>query len=350
MTDIYKKILKRIKLFVLYWTKIVFVRNNFKVSFFNKLRANFGGGFLADQYVLYDLKHNSKKEYLSEFDWYRSRYINEPFDGALNNKVICTEMLKDRIRMPENLFIKNKGVLYNMDGNPAEYDNVADKLIEKGKLVMKPFALGKGNGVNVLSGEKDGSFSINDKPCSREELEKLLSGSGKYIISEYMHQHEYAAKLYDRTVNTIRLITIRDINTHMPKAILAVQRIGRASTVPVDNGSKGGLVARIDMETGRLSSARCLHDLETYEIHPDSKAPIEGVEIPRWQDIKEEILQLMQELPFMDMVAWDILVMEDGICVIEANTSSGINIVQLWGGQRQEELGEFFRYHKVIKK
>ena len=85
--EFFRKSLKKIKLFVLYWTRIVFVKNNFKVGFFTKLRANIFGGYLADQYILYDFKHNDKREFLSEFDWYRSRYINEPFDFAFKNKV-----------------------------------------------------------------------------------------------------------------------------------------------------------------------------------------------------------------------------------------------------------------------
>ena len=45
----------------------------------------------------------------------------------------------------------------------------------------------------------------------------------------------------------------------------------------------------------------------------------------------------------------DILITEEGRCIIEANTSSGVNIIQLWGGQRHKELGDFYRYHGVIK-
>lgn len=81
-------------LFVLYFRRILFAKNNFKCSFFTKLRANIFGGYLADQWILYDFKHNDKKEYLSEFDWYRSRYINEPFDYLLNNKIACNEVLQ----------------------------------------------------------------------------------------------------------------------------------------------------------------------------------------------------------------------------------------------------------------
>ena len=87
MMNFCRKSLKRIKLIVLYITRIVLVRNNFRVSIWNKIRSNIFGGYLADQYVLYDLKNNSKSEYLSEFDWYRSRYINEPFDFAFSNEI-----------------------------------------------------------------------------------------------------------------------------------------------------------------------------------------------------------------------------------------------------------------------
>lgn len=65
--------------------------------------------------------------------------------------------------------------------------------------------------------------------------------------------------------------------------------------------------------------------------------------------IKAEILEVADKLPFMDFIAWDILITKKGVCVIEANSSSGVNIIQLWGGQRQGELGDFFRHYKVIK-
>ena len=57
----------------------------------------------------------------------------------------------------------------------------------------------------------------------------------------------------------------------------------------------------------------------------------------------------MEKLPYIYFVAWDVLLTEDGICIIEANSSSGINIIQMWGGQRNKELGNFYRTHKIIK-
>ena len=87
-----------------------------------------------------------------------------------------------------------------------------------------------------------------------------------------------------------------------------------------------------------------------YKVHPDSQAPIEGAVIPNWDGLKEEILELANKMPYMHFIAWDILITDSGeMCIIEANTSSGVNIIQLWGGQRNKELGDFYRHHGVIK-
>ena len=62
------------------------------------------------------------------------------------------------------------------------------------------------------------------------------------------------------------------------------------------------------------------------------------------------MIELANKFPYLYFVAWDILLTDEGICIIEANTSSGVNILQLWGGERQKGLGDFYRAHKIIKK
>ncbi len=349
MIDFIKSVMKKMKLFLLYWTRIVFVKNRFKCSFFKKLRANIFGGYLADQWILYDFDHNDKREYLSEFDWYRSRYINEPFDFIMNNKIAAAEVLKQYIRVPESFMIKNKGYLTSFSSEEMSYESVIELLKEKGQLFIKPYGVGKGNGVNILI-YKDETIYVDETPYSDEDFLTFLRNRDNWFISEAMKQHQYSDAIYDKTVNTIRFITLRDIQTHRFKTFFAVQRIGTAETIPVDNGSRGGLVANIDLETGVLSEARCLHNRNVYKHHPDSGAPIEGAAVPNWNSIKEQMIELANKMPYMHFIAWDILVLEDGeICVIEGNTSSGVNIIQLWGGQRNKELGDFYRYHGVIK-
>lgn len=340
---------KKAKLFVLYWRRIIFVKDHFKVPFLTKLKANIFGGYLADQWALYDLDMKKRKQYLSEFDWYRSRYINEPFDYMLNNKIIATEVLGRYVRMPQIYLVNSKGVISDFSGAVLDSDEAVDRLKDIKDVFIKPFGKGKGNGVHHITCQAD-SFCVDEQPITTQALAKMFKDHKDWYLSEAVKQHPYANKLYDKTVNTIRIITLRDPKTKRFKVFFAVQRIGTSRTIPVDNGSQGGLICKIDLETGRLSHGRRLHDCDIYENHPDSNAHFEDVTIPGWNEMKQEILALAEHFPYLHFIAWDVIKMPDGQnCVIEANTSSGVNIVQLWGGQRQDELGDFYRAHGVIK-
>jgi hypothetical protein len=343
-----KAIIKKLKLIALYFLRIVFAKNHFKVPFYKKIKANLMGGYLADQYALYDFDHNDRKEYLSEFDWYKSRYINEPFDFMMNNKIVCSLVLSQYVRVAKTYAVKNKGSLFSEDGAYDNYCDLIELLKKEGKLVMKPFDRGKGIGVYLLQYE-DGRFYIGIDECKQEDVEALMKKRNQWMLVEFIQQHSFLSEIFDKTANTIRLITLRDPKTQKLKIFFAVQRIGTSKTIPVDNGSEGALISKIDLETGTLSEAKTLHNHNVYEVHPDTGAQIKGVRVPNWEQIKKDILSLANKVAFMNFVAWDILVTEEGMCIIEANTSSGVNIIQLWGGQRNGELGDFYRYHKVIK-
>lgn len=348
MSTLIRKTRKTLELGLRYSTRILGAKNHFNVPFRKKLKANFGGGYLADQYILYDFDNNDKREYLSEFDWYKSRYINEPFNDMLDNKVICTEVLGHYVKVPEIYVGKNHRRIIKYCEDIQTYEQILELLHQKKQLFIKPISAGKGKGVYLLS-SKEGQLYVDETPKTPDEMIKFLKKDDNWIITETISQHAFLNEIYDRTTNTIRLITMRDIATNEFKVFFAVQRIGTSKTIPVDNGSRGGLVAKIDLETGSLSHAKSLQTLETHVLHPDSRKPIEGVKIPNWEGIKQEVLELANRFPFMNFIAWDILPTDEGICIIEANTSSGVNIIQLWGGQRQKELGDFYRHHGVIK-
>jgi len=348
LSDLAKRIEKKARLFIIYFWRILFAKNYLKCPWYKKLKANIFGGYLADQWILYDFDHNDKKEYLSEYDWYRSRYINEPFCFFLNNKVIASEILKQYTQVPEIYLVKVGDFIADFDGRLLGYSEAVETIKRKKKVFIKPLDRGKGTGVSLVAYD-NGKMSINRDPCSDEALIGFLKKRKNWFMSESIEQHAYAANLYDKTINTMRIITLRSPETQQFKIFFAVQRTGTAATIPVDNGSQGALVSKIDLATGTLSEARSLHSLDTYARHPDTHSQIEGAVIPDWDDVKAQVLHLANKFPYMHLIAWDILKTSHGICVIEANNSSGVNIIQLWGGQRNGELGDFYRYHNIIK-
>lgn len=340
---------KKLRLAVQFVRRILFAPNHFHLSLPERLKANFFGGYTADQWALYHLNLRNRKEYLSEFDWYRSRYIDEPFEVMLNNKVIASLVLQPYIHVPAILFQKNRQQAVDAEGKPVTAKEICAYLQTGQHLIYKPYDKGRGKDVFLLAFD-NGTFSIDRQACSEAQICALLDGSKNWFCSETVQQHPYAAGLYAETVNTLRMITLRDPETGVWKLFFAVQRIGRASTIPVDNGSRGGLVCKVDLETGQLSYGRTLHDDQVYYTHPDSGTVFSEVFVPDWDNVKREVLLCASHFPFLSFIAWDVVILPDGqLCVIEMNASSGNNIVQLWGGQRNAELGAFYRHYGVIK-
>lgn len=304
---------------------------------------------MVDQIALYDFRHQDKKQYLSEFDWYRSRRINDPYSIMLNNKVVFTQIIERYCSTPEIYCVKKGKHFAGFNG--SEYHNGKDMLAlldEVGAFVIKPVAAGKGKGIEIVKRTPDG-YICNDKPATRDELIHLFNEGRDRLFCAFAHQAEYLNNIYADSANTIRMIVLRSPETDKLELCFAVQRIGASWTGAVDNGSMGGLVANIDIETGTLSEARTLHNLNVYEVHPDTKAQIKGAVIPNWDAIKQGVVEVSKNFPYLDIIAWDILPTPDGFTVIEANASSGVNIIQLWGPQRYGRLGEFYREHGVIK-
>lgn len=347
-----KQAVRKAKLAYLWATRILFAPSKQGVGFLKKLDLNLRGGFVADQYALFDLAHNDRADYLSELDWYRSRYINAPFDSMLNNKVVADEVLKVHTKTPGVLLVKNKGKITT----PGEADvstdveRALDVAHAAGSVFVKPIGAGKGIGVHRIDADPEGRrWRLDGRAASSGDLLSLLDEMDGWFLSPTVRQHDELARIFPDASNTLRVITLRDPKTASLKVFFAVLRLGTQATVPVDNGSRGGLVAKVDLETGELTEARPLWSAGAFKVHPDTGAQIKGARVPMWEETKRLALRLAGTFPYLHFVAWDILVTNDGPCVIEANTSSGVNIIQMWGPQRNGELGDFFRAHGVIR-
>ena len=115
--------------------------------------------------------------------------------------------------------------------------------------------------------------------------------------------------------------------------------MGTAESAPADNRSKGGIFARIDLETGRLGyGRRTIFGPERLEHHPQSGAQIRGVTLPHWDAIRAQLLQVAASLPINYFAAWDVYLDRQGrLVVLEANGTSGAEIFQGEGGLLADE-------------
>ena len=337
----------RLWLILVFIVRIVFAKRNFKVSIFRGLYFNFHGGFTSDQVALYHLTKENKKMYLSELDWYKSRRINYPNSHMLNDKLKCTEIIKKYVMVPKTVLKKQNNILVTDNNEKITIDEAIELIQNNKSCFFKPIAQGKGRGILKIEYIKK-DFYIDYEKASKNQIKELLNLKDNYFISQSVVQADYLKKIYDKTSNTIRLVTARD-NNNQVKVLFAVQRIGTKKTIPVDNGSRGGLVSKIDTKTGILSEAKSIQNNNTYIYHPDSNFKIKGICIPRWEEIKNKMIKVMKKLPQFKFIAWDILVTNDDFYILEANSSSGVNIIQVFGGERYQELGKFYKEQGIIK-
>jgi glutathione synthase/RimK-type ligase-like ATP-grasp enzyme len=154
---------------------------------------------------------------------------------------------------------------------------------------------------------------------------------GRFVLEELVTQHAYAQTVFPDAVNTIRVM-VGQLPGAEPILIGAAHRFGTARSAPTDNFKAGGIVALVDLATGRLSEA--VVDLggpgrRTLSHHPATNARIAGVIVPEWQSVVSLAIRATKALPGLHYVGWDIAVTPSGPVVIEGNAGlSNPNLVQ----------------------
>lgn len=321
-------------------------------------------GFISQSDAVYDLEEATSEDYLSDYQRYvRTKRINGTWSVALSNKLLFHQVLQpfDDRRMGVYGMIRD-GTFHAVDSSavcrelpdggpavsaPADGDRktateaysaaqrVVERLEDEDQLVLKWVHGGGGNNLYLCHRIDDG-YQVNDDHYTEAEFRSLVAGLDEYLVCEFVDQGSFAADLHPETPNTLRIITMYDEVATEPFIAAAIQRIGTADSAPLDNFTQGGLSAEIDLETGELGAGAQPPDgdgVEWHTTHPDTGTPVEGVSVPGWDQIREQILEMADTCSFVPYIGWDVIVTgSDGAFrVIEANSYPGLKSIQVHG-------------------
>jgi hypothetical protein len=220
--------------------------------------------------------------------------------------------------------------------------------------VIKPLAGGGGTNIRFLRREDD-RMLLNEQPLSEPALARLVGSMREDVVVAYVEQRPEIAALYPRTVNTLRLLTMWDQEAGEPFVAAAVLRIGRAECYPVDNWTQGALTARLELETGLLGPG-VSHPgqgtaLAWHVRHPETGAPIEGLALPGWSEIRRRMLQICRSVPFLLYVGWDLILTNDGFRVLEGNHYPDLNLMQVHRPLLTDpRVARFYETHGVLQR
>jgi hypothetical protein len=225
---------------------------------------------------------------------------------------------------------------------------IDDYLDANDRVVLKPIYGHGGRGVYVCRREADGTggtsgtsggdgatYDVNGTTTSRVEFASLIDGLEQYLAWEFVEQAPYADSLFPEATNTLRVMTLWDDERGEPFVSGAVHRIGTRASAPVDNWSRGGLSAELRSDGTLGPGAQWLPSegrVHWFEDHPDTGARIQGTEVPDWAGVRESLLEMAAEFPYLPRLGWDVVLTGEGeFAVLEVNAHAATRTFQVHG-------------------
>lgn len=308
-------------------------------------------GFYSSNYIQYNLEENDIKDYVSEYQFRKTKFINKDLYYILDNKIVFNKMIENYVKTAKNLSIISDGNIFPLedDNKIKSVEDIISYLETEGNIILKRY-IGTSCGIGILILKKTGDvITINGEEITFNNLKQFIKKLDQYLICEYVNQSEYGNSLYRDTVNTIRILTMMDPYDKEPFIASAVQRIGRKKSVPVDNG---GFSAKVDIESGKLGKAvehKNKKELIWFSNHPETGAKIEGKVVPNWSNVKEQLINLHKKLPYLHYVGWDVVPLEDDILIIEGNNVPQLEFMQIQEPLlKNDRVKRFYEFHNIV--
>jgi len=283
-----------------------------RISIFRDMKncaVKYGAGYMDyDLFEMYNLTDGQRDTYLT-------RGRNNALVVKYNDKAHFDD-LDNKIKFNERF-----GTFLRRDWVPVTGDNKEQVLEFLGRhqtFMAKPAQGSCGWGIEKLSTADFESLEVL--------YAKLAEKAPMLELEEVIAQHPAVSAIYPGSINTVRMVTIRDKKgtVHL---ITAMFRIGNGKFV--DNFNSGGMVAPMDPERGIVIDRALDKQKNLYENHPATGTPINGFQFPDWDKAKALVEQAAQIIPEMGYVGWDVCFTPDGPCLVEGNQFPGHDIYQL---------------------
>ena len=215
------------------------------------------------------------------------------------------------------IIMKNMNGYYYVNNKPVTREDAILLCNNLGRVIIKPSLKSQGRDIRIVE-IKNGVSDYRN--LTVEQLFDLYDKN--FCLQEVIKQHEKMAKLNDSSVNTIRILTYR---SEMEILVLYTAiRIGRSGE-SIDNESSGGISANIYSD-GKIAKYAISKPEDGQLETTDNGTVLEGYEVPSYDKAVKLVQEQHFQLPFFDIVAWDIAIREDGEpVIIEWNVFPGLS-------------------------
>jgi hypothetical protein len=270
-------------------------------------------GFFSAHQSMYRLDKKNIKSYLSTRDYKKLHPINGKFSSLIDNKSFLPLIFNKTNKL--NIAFDSGLESYRIGLEEGDIYKKLREYIERQdgrEIIVKPVNDSGGNGFQILNlknYQQIINYKIRNKHC--------------FLIQENIVQQEYASRIYPNSLNTIRVILYRDVNSRIIKLAGAVHRFGTSESQPVDNTGKGGLYTYINLFSGELGKSYVFKGKKYkgfHSVHPESKMKIEGIFIPNWGKLINKVLKYFNDIKWFEYGGLDVVLTNDDFIIVEINS------------------------------
>lgn len=174
-----------------------------------------------------------------------------------------------------------------------------------------------------------GGLGVKKITLDGQDLKALydqLLENKMYLVEETIVQHPEMSKLCQRSVNTIRIVTILS-DAGNANVVYALVRIG-GGTNDVDNVTSGGMYTLLSPEGKITHPAFCDKTVTYYTVHPYNGQELIGFQIPCFREALDLVRKAALVEKRLRYVGWDVAITPDGPVLVEGNDLPGYDMCQ----------------------
>lgn len=264
---------------------------------------------MPDEYAkleFYNINLEDRRNYITD------HYLIDLLKEKEGNNVLPNNKYKRYLMFCE--FFKRTVLLITFPPTEGLINEFYQFISQYDTFFVKPLMGTKGHGVLKLNSNEISNveilYSIVEEDC---------------MVEEPIIQGEELAAIHPSSINTIRFVSGMSMNNRY-SPLFALLRAGQGGSV-VDNVGSGGLVALIDLETGKVCSDAIVGS-QVFKTHPDTGVGFKGIQIPKWGDLCTLAKSIHCKYPSQRVFGFDFAWSIKGWDLVEVNPAPSFNSYQ----------------------
>lgn len=272
------------------------------------------GYYDYQEFEFYNLNKDERKTYLTrgKNNEIVRRFNDKSFLHKFENKIEFNRVFEKFLKR-DWLYLDNNNI-----------DEFVKFFASHSSIIVKPVDSTGGKGVE--------KFAYSNDEDAKKIYNSLIENK-QLLVEECINQHEDMSKLYDKSVNTLRMFTF--YKNGQAYFLQAVLKIGNGGVV--DNFSSGGMYTYVD-ENGTVFVEAIDQADNIFFKHPISNTQIVGFKVPMFEEAVKLVKECAKVIPEVSYVGWDVAISKDGPVIVEGNCFPGVYQVKPSLSKKKEGL------------